>query len=73
MKVEFKVHGISKGTATVKTEVDGEEVTASLPSLEVELVSVKQRHGNIVLRFVGQEMAEAQDKFKQDGVHVWDI
>jgi hypothetical protein len=73
MKVEFKVHGIAKGTANVKTEVDGEALTASVPCVEVELVTVSERSGSLTLRFVGSAMEEAVAKFTPDSVHIWDV
>jgi hypothetical protein len=66
MKVEYKVHGVAKGMANVPTEVDGEPITASVPCLEVELVTVSQRHGNQTLRFIGSQMAEAEELYKPD-------
>jgi len=73
MKVEFRVHGVSKGSANVQTEVDGEMLNASVPCAEVELVTVGGRSGSLTLRFVGAAMQEALDKFTPDSVHVWDL
>ena len=68
MKVEFKVHGVSKGQANVRTEVDGEPITASVPCLEVEMTTVAERSGSLTLRFVGSAMEEARELFQPDAV-----
>lgn len=73
MKVEFKVHGVSRSRANVSTEVDGEAMTASVSCLEVELVTTNIRSGNLTLRLVGSQIKEAEDLFKQDAVIVADF
>lgn len=73
MKVEFKVHGIAKGAANVRTDVDGEMLTASVPCVEVELVTVSERSGSLTLRFVGASMEEALKRFTPDSIHTWDL
>lgn len=66
MNVDFRVHSVAKGFANVRTEVDGEMLTASVPSLEVELVTVSERSGTLTLRFVGSAIEAAADLYKQD-------
>lgn len=66
MNVDFRVHGVAKGSANVRTEVDGETLTASVPALEVELVTVSDRSGNLTLRFVGSSIEAAAELFKPD-------
>ncbi len=73
MKVEFKVHGVAKGMANVRTEVDGETLTAAIPCVEVELVTIAERSGSLTLRFVGSAMEEAVEKFTPDSVHTWEV
>lgn len=68
MNIDFKVHGVSKGNANVPTEVDGEPMTATVPCLEVELVTTSPRSGNLTLRLVGDAMKSGADLFKQDAV-----
>lgn len=68
MKVDFKVHGVAAGYANVRTEVDGEALTASVPCLEVELVTMSERSGSLTLRFVGSAMEEAKEMFSADKV-----
>jgi hypothetical protein len=68
MKVEFKVHGVSQGSAHATAQVDGETVQSTTPCLEVELVSAKDRDGNLTLRFVGSKIEEAKAMFKPDAV-----
>ena len=66
MKVDFLVHTVSNQSANVPTEVDGEAMNASVPCLEVELVTKLERHGTLTLRFVGGGIAEAKELFKPD-------
>lgn len=66
MKVNFKVHGVSDGFANVRTEVDGETLTASVPALEVELVTEAERSGSLTLRFVGSAINDARELFTKD-------
>jgi hypothetical protein len=68
MKVDFKVHSVARAAANVRTEVDGEPITAQVPCLEVELTTVAERSGTLTLRFVGSSMEEAKEMFKQDAV-----
>lgn len=66
MKVKMRVHGVSNGNANAQTEVDGEMLQASVPCLEVELVTVSQRHGSLMLRFTGSQIEEARELYKTD-------
>jgi len=68
MKVDFRVHGIGNGNANVRTEVEGESITATVPCLEVELVTTSERSGNLTLRFVGSSIEEARKLFARDAV-----
>ncbi len=68
MKVEFKVHGVAQGTANIRTEIEGEMLTASVPCLEVELVTVAERSGSLTLRFVGAAIEEAKEIYVKDAV-----
>ena len=68
MKVDFRVHGVASSFANVKTEVDGEQLNASVPSLEVELVTVSERNGNLTLRFVGGGIEDAKKLFQPNAV-----
>lgn len=66
MKVDFKVHGVAEGRANVPTDVDGETVIATVPCLEVELVTTSERNGNLTLRFVGSSIDAARALFTRD-------
>lgn len=68
MKFDFKVHGVASGQANVRTEVDGEPMTATVPCLEVELVTASERNGNLVLRIVGSSLSEAVALFAKDAL-----
>lgn len=68
MEMKFKVHGLAEGTAIAKTEVDGEIVASTIPSFIVELVTLKERDGNLTLNFVGSGIAAARELFKRDAV-----
>lgn len=68
MKVDFKVHGVSRGSANTQHEEDGEVITATLPCLEVELTTVAQRSGSLTLRFVGSAIEQAKELFQPDAV-----
>lgn len=73
MKVAFRVHGVSEQRVNVQTEVDGETLQASVPCLEVELVTASERSGNLTLRFTGSQKEEAQELFQKDAVIVADF
>lgn len=46
---------------------EGEQPTmATVPCYEVELTTVKERHGTLTLRFAGDELVPAQEALKQD-------
>jgi hypothetical protein len=66
MDVDFVVHSVAKAQANVRTEVDGEPMTAQVPCLEVELTTVQERSGTLTLRLVGSAMAAAEGLFKPD-------
>jgi hypothetical protein len=68
MKIDFKVHGVSKGQANVPTMVEGESITGQVPCLEVELTTVLERNGSLTLRFVGASIDEAQAFYTKDKV-----
>jgi hypothetical protein len=73
MKVAFRVHGVAEGRANVATEVDGETLQATVPCLEVELVTESVRHGNQTLRFTGSQMEEAKELFQKDAKIIGDF
>jgi len=68
MKIDYRVHGVASGQASIQTEVNGESLGASMPCLEVELTSVDGRSGSTILRIVGSQINEAKEKFKAGSV-----
>lgn len=80
MKVEFRVENALDRQVSTKATVDGEEHTAHVDGLEVEMVAVDGRHGSLRLNFIGRNLAEAKETFKPgkvvtftvDGEHVSD-
>lgn len=68
MKVGFRVHTVAESRANARTEVEGEMLTASIPCLEVELVTIQERSGTLTLRFVGSAMEDARKMFTADKV-----
>ena len=67
LSIKFNVHGISMQSVPVKVEYEGKPINAMVDCLEVELTSDNPRHGNPTLRFVGEEIAKAQELIKPDG------
>lgn len=67
MIVEFRVHTVAEARANVRTEVEGEMLTASIPCVEVELTTVQERSGTLTLRFV-TAMDEARQFFTADKI-----
>lgn len=68
MIVDFKVHTVHKSQVNSTGMVDGKEVLSTTAALEVELVTVASRHGNLVLRFVGDEVDVAKAYYTKDRV-----
>lgn len=68
MEVKFKVHGVSRPQVARKVQVDGEEMTASVQALEVELTTESDHSGSLVLRFFGKDVETAEVMFKPDAV-----
>lgn len=73
MQVQFRVHGVSNGSTAVETEVDGQKMTATVACVEVELVTVSQRHGSLTLRFVGAEREAALARFIPGETLTWQL
>lgn len=67
MKTNLRVHSVSTTSIPAKVEFEGNSIHAVVDCYEVELISGK-RHGGTTLRFVGNEIPEAMEVFKQDGV-----
>jgi hypothetical protein len=66
LKVQFVVHSVSMTTVPVQVQYEGRAINATVDCLEVELASANPRHGTPTLRFVGEEVAAAEELFKQD-------
>lgn len=67
MKTNLRVHSVSTTSIPAKVEYEGSPIQAVVDCYEVELTSFK-RHGSVTLRFVANEIPEAMEVFKQDGV-----
>lgn len=52
--------------SSTRANVGGREMAVTVDALEVELVSESPSHGAIKLRFIGNEIAPAQELFKND-------
>ncbi len=63
MKFEYLVHGANESTLSKLVELNGEHISASVPSFEVELVSKGHDGGSVTYRFVGADVAVAKKKF----------
>lgn len=68
MNVVFKVHGVSKVPVSMETMVGDEKVVASVPCLEVELVTEAAISGSLTLRFFGKDMPAAEALYVQDAL-----
>ncbi len=69
MKLNFRVHSVVATDMTRKVTFEGEEMVATIPSLEVELTwdnVASREHGSQTLRFVGSDMDEARHIFVVD-------
>jgi len=64
MRFEFIVHRANHSTISKLVEVNGEKISAPIPSFEVELTSTNPDCGTYIHRFVGAEINEAIVKFK---------
>lgn len=65
LKVPFHVHSVSMTSAPVRVEFEGKPINAMVDCMEIELVSANPRHGTPTFRFVGEEVAVAEQLFKQ--------
>lgn len=73
MNVEFRVQNVIDTTTVVKTEVEGEPMSATVPCVEVELTTESSRHGSLTLRFVGGQVAAAREKFVKGETVTWQL
>lgn len=71
MQIKFKVHSVTPSAENVTATVNGEQVIASVPAVQVELVS--DHYGSLILKFVGSEAEEAKKTFSVDAVKTWSI
>lgn len=66
MDVQYTVHSVNQGPTRVPATVEGEQTTAVVDCVEVELTPVNPRHGSMTLRFIANERAEAAEFFTPD-------
>ena len=66
MKLQYKVHNVSTSSVSTTGTVDGQDQWVHVEGLEVELTSADGRHGSLTLKFIGKDVAEAREKFKND-------
>lgn len=59
MITKFKVHGANRVPFSRPVQVDGQTLMASVPCLEVELVTEDVASGSLTLRFFGDKIEEA--------------
>lgn len=64
--VKMRVHGANLSTISMNVEAAGKTVSALVPCLEVEMVTTEDRHGNLTLRFIGDEVEAAKALFVPD-------
>ncbi len=69
MKVAYTVHRCNRSSQdALVTLASGQQVTASVPVVEAELVSADGAHGTVTLRFMGEEADAAAELFTKDAV-----
>jgi hypothetical protein len=66
MITKFKVHGVSRIQATRTVKMDGQDVQAQVPCLEVELMTEDAASGSLTLRFFGDKIEAATEMFQPD-------
>ena len=66
MKVTYTVHNPHRTPSATRAVVNGKEMTATVDALEIELVAQDSTHGGIKLRFIGDDIAGAEELFKPD-------
>lgn len=69
--IKFTVASVVKVPQNINVDVGGSSVPAIIEALEVELVS--DHYGVLRLRFVGGEVAEAQETFAVDAKLTWTV
>ncbi len=73
MKIEFVVHEISTTTRSADVDYLGEKISASIPIMEVQLVTKDPMHGSLTLRFTGKAAVDARARFKPDATVAWEV
>ena len=66
MDVQFTVHSVNQGPTRVPVTFKGQDTTAVVDCVEVELTPVNPEHGTLTLRFVADDRAPAADLFTPD-------
>lgn len=68
MNIEYVVHNVTQGPARVPATVEGQETTAIVDCVIVELTPTNPRFGAMTLRFIGDERAAAAEMFPNDKI-----
>jgi hypothetical protein len=64
--VTYTCHSVLVSAVDKVGTFEGQEVIASVPSVEVELIADDKANGSVKLRFWGDKVAGAQEFFKTD-------
>jgi hypothetical protein len=68
MDLTYYVHSVSTHPVNVTVHYEGQEITAPIPQLEVELTHLHGKSGSLLLHFrTAAEIAEAKELFTQGG------
>lgn len=71
MQVKFTVHSVTPSSENASVDFNGEQIVATVPAVQVELVS--DHYGSLILKFVGSEAEEAKKAFTVNAVKTWSI
>jgi len=66
MEVGYTVQGPHMTQSAARAIVQGQEMIATVDCFELQLVADSSSNGGIMLRFIGDEIAPAQELFQQD-------
>lgn len=71
ISIGFRVHGKTRSKVRTEALVEGKKMFVDVDCLEVELDTSDPRSGALTLRFVGEQIDEADRAFVQDQVVWW--
>jgi hypothetical protein len=73
MKVDFRVHAVNNVPISSVVELDGEQMTAHVQGVEIELAGMHPWDGSMKLRFAGAEADNARKVFIVDQTVSWNV